>query len=167
MLEGRGRADASLLVRRDRARPSHPPMCPRVGARQQPSRPDQAPRWTRGRRSGRAQHPDRGAARLRARWRPASRVVAVPGRPTGGRKARGRGQSPGVRLEIFQHLNWFRYIADKFKRGFLKMPFELPKLPYAFDALEPHIDARTMEIHHDKHRSEEHTSELQSLAYLV
>jgi Fe-Mn family superoxide dismutase len=28
---------------------------------------------------------------------------------------------------------------------------ELAKLPYAFDALEPHIDARTMEIHHDKH----------------
>lgn len=31
------------------------------------------------------------------------------------------------------------------------MPFELPGLPYAFDALEPHIDARTMEIHHTKH----------------
>ncbi|MDN3722988.1 superoxide dismutase [Aequorivita sp. SDUM287046] len=31
------------------------------------------------------------------------------------------------------------------------MSFELPKLPYAFDALEPHIDAKTMEIHHDKH----------------
>ncbi len=31
------------------------------------------------------------------------------------------------------------------------MPFELPSLPYAFNALEPHIDARTMEIHHDKH----------------
>src|SRR5215475_12110654 len=31
------------------------------------------------------------------------------------------------------------------------MPFELPALPYDFDALEPHIDARTMEIHHDKH----------------
>jgi Fe-Mn family superoxide dismutase len=31
------------------------------------------------------------------------------------------------------------------------MPFELPPLPYAFDALEPTIDARTMEIHHDKH----------------
>jgi Fe-Mn family superoxide dismutase len=30
-------------------------------------------------------------------------------------------------------------------------PFQLPPLPYAFDALEPHIDARTMEIHHDKH----------------
>ena len=31
------------------------------------------------------------------------------------------------------------------------MPFELPKLAYAFNALEPHIDAKTMEIHHDKH----------------
>lgn len=31
------------------------------------------------------------------------------------------------------------------------MAFELPKLPYGFDALEPHIDAKTMEIHHDKH----------------
>ncbi len=31
------------------------------------------------------------------------------------------------------------------------MSFELPKLPYAYDALEPHIDARTMEIHHSKH----------------
>ena len=31
------------------------------------------------------------------------------------------------------------------------MSFELPKLPYSFDALEPNIDARTMEIHHDKH----------------
>jgi superoxide dismutase, Fe-Mn family len=30
-------------------------------------------------------------------------------------------------------------------------PITLPKLPYAFDALEPHIDAKTMEIHHDKH----------------
>lgn len=31
------------------------------------------------------------------------------------------------------------------------MAYELPKLPYAFNALEPHIDARTMEIHHGKH----------------
>lgn len=31
------------------------------------------------------------------------------------------------------------------------MAFELPELPYAFNALEPHIDARTMEIHHGKH----------------
>ena len=33
------------------------------------------------------------------------------------------------------------------------MAHELPALPYAFDALEPHIDARTMEIHHDKHHA--------------
>lgn len=31
------------------------------------------------------------------------------------------------------------------------MAFELPKLPYAYNALEPHIDAKTMEIHHTKH----------------
>ena len=31
--------------------------------------------------------------------------------------------------------------------------FELPKLNYAYDALEPHIDARTMEIHHTKHHN--------------
>ena len=30
-------------------------------------------------------------------------------------------------------------------------PFTLPPLPYAFDGLEPHIDAQTMQIHHDKH----------------
>jgi Fe-Mn family superoxide dismutase len=33
------------------------------------------------------------------------------------------------------------------------MAFVLPELPYAFDALEPHIDARTMEIHHGKHHA--------------
>ena len=33
------------------------------------------------------------------------------------------------------------------------MSFELPQLPYAFDALEPHVDARTMEIHHGKHHA--------------
>ncbi len=33
------------------------------------------------------------------------------------------------------------------------MAFELPALPYAYDALEPHIDARTMEIHHSKHHN--------------
>ena len=33
------------------------------------------------------------------------------------------------------------------------MAFELPKLKYAYDALEPHIDARTMEIHHGKHHA--------------
>ncbi len=33
------------------------------------------------------------------------------------------------------------------------MAYELPSLPYAYDALEPHIDARTMEIHHTKHHA--------------
>jgi Fe-Mn family superoxide dismutase len=33
------------------------------------------------------------------------------------------------------------------------MAFELPRLTYAFDALEPHIDAQTMEIHHDRHHA--------------
>ena len=33
------------------------------------------------------------------------------------------------------------------------MAFNLPELPYAYDALEPHIDAKTMEIHHSKHHN--------------
>src|SRR6267154_2682962 len=33
------------------------------------------------------------------------------------------------------------------------MAFELPPLTYGFDALEPHIDAQTMQIHHDKHHA--------------
>ena len=33
------------------------------------------------------------------------------------------------------------------------MAHQLPDLPYAFDALEPAIDAKTMEIHHDKHHA--------------
>lgn len=33
------------------------------------------------------------------------------------------------------------------------MAYTVPSLPYAFDALEPHIDAKTMEIHHDKHHA--------------
>ena len=33
------------------------------------------------------------------------------------------------------------------------MSFELPALPYAYDALAPHIDAQTMEIHHSKHHN--------------
>jgi Fe-Mn family superoxide dismutase len=33
------------------------------------------------------------------------------------------------------------------------MAFELPALPYPFDALEPHIDAQTMQIHHDRHHA--------------
>jgi Fe-Mn family superoxide dismutase len=41
--------------------------------------------------------------------------------------------------------------ANWFKEN--DMPFELPPLKYAFDALEPVIDARTVEIHHDKHHA--------------
>lgn len=33
------------------------------------------------------------------------------------------------------------------------MAFELPELPYAYDALEPHIDEATMKLHHDKHHA--------------
>jgi len=33
------------------------------------------------------------------------------------------------------------------------MAFQLPELPYSYDALAPHIDARTMEIHHSKHHN--------------
>ncbi|MBP7240328.1 MAG: superoxide dismutase, partial [Saprospiraceae bacterium] len=33
------------------------------------------------------------------------------------------------------------------------MAFQLPSLPYSFNALEPHIDAKTMEIHHGKHHA--------------
>lgn len=39
--------------------------------------------------------------------------------------------------------------ADEKQAG----PFTLPPLPYAYDALEPHIDAETMRIHHDKHHA--------------
>ena len=41
------------------------------------------------------------------------------------------------------------------------MPFELPKLKYAYSALEPNIDAKTMEIHHSKHHNG-YTSKLNS-----
>src|SRR5437763_2777556 len=41
--------------------------------------------------------------------------------------------------------------AETTSEGEDAMPYEVPPLPYAFEALEPTIDARTMEIHHDKH----------------
>ena len=44
------------------------------------------------------------------------------------------------------------------------MAFELPDLPYAHDALEPHIDARTMEIHHGKHHQAYVTKANEALA---
>jgi Fe-Mn family superoxide dismutase len=43
-------------------------------------------------------------------------------------------------------------IAQKHRKG-IGMAYELPKLAYDYKALEPHIDARTMEIHHSKHHA--------------
>jgi Fe-Mn family superoxide dismutase len=43
--------------------------------------------------------------------------------------------------------------SNTIPKNTLTMAHELPDLPYAYDALEPHIDARTMEIHHGKHHA--------------
>lgn len=48
--------------------------------------------------------------------------------------------------------------------GKTKQPFSLPALPYAYDALEPHFDARTMEIHHSKHHQSYVTNANKALA---
>src|SRR5271154_3880437 len=54
------------------------------------------------------------------------------------------GQEPQIRRYIMTATSTGQGAAPQ-------MTFTLPPLPYAFDALEPHIDAKTMEIHHDKH----------------
>ena len=48
---------------------------------------------------------------------------------------------------------WAQSSAGAAPAGGMTGPFTLPPLPYAFDALEPHIDALTMQIHHDKHHA--------------
>src|SRR5580765_4095188 len=53
--------------------------------------------------------------------------------------------------EQFTGLLWDRIIETKLMGLF--MAYELPPLPYPKDALEPNIDAQTMEIHHDKHHA--------------
>ena len=45
------------------------------------------------------------------------------------------------------------FSTDTYINDTTTMAYELPKLPYAPTALEPHIDARTMEIHHGKHHN--------------
>jgi superoxide dismutase, Fe-Mn family len=56
-------------------------------------------------------------------------------------------------FQVFTPSRWkyLRPPAENDRRNTSKMPFQLPTLPYALNALEPHIDARTMEIHHGKH----------------
>jgi superoxide dismutase, Fe-Mn family len=46
-----------------------------------------------------------------------------------------------------------RVFVSQVRAAEAKLDYTLPKLPYAFNALEPHIDAKTMEIHHDKHHA--------------
>jgi Fe-Mn family superoxide dismutase len=46
-----------------------------------------------------------------------------------------------------------RVFVSEVGAGEVKLGYTLPKLPYAFNALEPHIDAKTMEIHHDRHHA--------------
>src|SRR5258705_12751311 len=68
------------------------------------------------------------------------------------------GSIAGVALLGAEKLGASLLAADgpgKFKENFTSedspMAFTVPPLPYGFDALEPYIDAKTMEIHHDKH----------------
>src|SRR5580704_6366817 len=59
-----------------------------------------------------------------------------------------------ARIIMGQDLQIRRYIMTATSTGqgaAPQMTFTVPPLPYAFDALEPYIDAKTMEIHHDKH----------------
>src|SRR5271163_2969691 len=61
-----------------------------------------------------------------------------------------------ARIIMGQELQFRRYIMTATSTGqgaAPQMTFTLPPLPYAFDALEPYIDAKTMEIHHDKHHA--------------
>jgi len=55
----------------------------------------------------------------------------------------------GAALRMPRRSSFFR--IPNIRIWSVAMPFTLPPLPYAYDALEPHIDARTMEIHHTKH----------------
>src|ERR1700737_4980305 len=58
---------------------------------------------------------------------------------------RAGGAAPGLLLADTKNPNPNSKSEEK------PVAFTLPPLPYPFDALEPHIDAKTMEIHHDKH----------------
>jgi Fe-Mn family superoxide dismutase len=64
-----------------------------------------------------------------------------------------------MEVEMFSRREWLMGTAGgaatlalaRFSLAGFRVDMELPKLPYAYDALEPHIDAQTMTIHHTKH----------------
>jgi superoxide dismutase, Fe-Mn family len=58
----------------------------------------------------------------------------------------------GVATLAVGHTEVFQSLIQQQPKG-PTMPFTLPPLPYAYDALEPYIDKMTMEIHHDKHHA--------------
>src|SRR5947209_3857508 len=116
------------------------------------SRTARIPPWTRG-------------------WRVLPRPSSISGKPVSSETSRTASPAPGTagprpRGELpMSHLarrEWLRTAGAgvatlalsplaALAQGGKKSGFTLPKLPYAYDALEPHIDKRTMQIHHDKH----------------
>src|SRR5260370_1010095 len=78
---------------------------------------------------------------------------ATLARSNGGRRPSGR-KPRGLQVRNRRPLRLIPGYEDKYRpREGSAMPFVLPPLPYGFDALAPHIDAKTMEIHHDKHHA--------------
>jgi Fe-Mn family superoxide dismutase len=61
--------------------------------------------------------------------------------------------SGGIELAKWNQIYSAESCSILARKGPLKMAYTLPELPYATNALEPHIDARTMEIHHGKHHA--------------
>src|SRR5690606_26568867 len=58
-----------------------------------------------------------------------------------------------LQLRIIENEIVFKSSILLHTQGGIKMAYELPQLPYAYDALEPHIDKETMNIHHTKHHN--------------
>src|SRR5690606_25485819 len=106
----------------------------RLGQRGAPA--DQArPGWRRA-------YPVAGAGRGRGRRGELSR-------PAGTDRCRERGAQRPFSFRLLYPIH--RTIPIQLSRQETEVAHTLPELPYAYDALEPHIDAQTMEIHHSKH----------------
>src|SRR4051812_39397682 len=84
----------------------------------------------------------------RPRWRPSFRDMNVPETPRLSRRDALKIIGAGVAVAS---LGLSKATAAEVPAPSPSLDWELPKLPYAYGALEPHIDARTMEIHHSKH----------------